>query len=291
VEAFKAVTPVVPVFFLIAAGFLFAKWKEIPLRPLTEFIVFFTTPSLIFTSLARRPLNFADIAAILAGAVGILAIVGILILIYFSVFRFRSRGFAVPVLFMNAGNIGLPLALFALGEPGMQRATLYFVLATLIHNTFGIYLLNARDGWKEIFRLPLIYVTLAGLLFNIGKVPVPDLVFEPLRMLGNSTIPLMLVSLGFRLNDMKSVTWGHSLGGALIRIFGGLAAGYAVVTLLDIDGINRQIILLYSSLPSAVVNFVLTEKYNQDPQLAASIILLTTLISVATIPLVLWLIL
>jgi hypothetical protein len=77
----------------------------------------------------------------------------------------------------------------------------------------------------------------------------------------------------------------------LIRIFGGLAAGYAVVTLLDIDGLNRQIILLYSSLPSAVVNFVLTEKYNQDPQLAASIILLTTLISVATIPLVLWLIL
>ncbi|MDP6560458.1 MAG: AEC family transporter [Candidatus Binatia bacterium] len=100
---------------------------------------------------------------------------------------------------------------------------------------------------------------------------------EPIRMLGYSTIPLMLVSLGYRLNSMKSLTWWHSIAGALIRLVGGFACAYLTVTLLGIDGINRQVILLYGALLSAVVNFILTEKYGQDHELAASIIVLTTL--------------
>jgi malate permease and related proteins len=53
--------------------------------------------------------------------------VGLLIGLYFFVFRFSSRGFAVPVLFLNAGNRGIPLAFFAFGQDGMQRATLCFI--------------------------------------------------------------------------------------------------------------------------------------------------------------------
>jgi predicted permease len=101
----------------------------------------------------------------------------------------------------------------------------------------------------------------------------------------------MLISLGYRLHDMPTFRWGHSLGGAAVRIAGGLAMGYGVVTLLGMEGVNRQVLILYSSLPSAVVNFVLTEKYKQDPDLAASIIVISTLVSIITIPSVLWLIL
>jgi malate permease and related proteins len=57
------------------------------------------------------------------------------------------------------------------------------------------------------------------------------------------------------------------------------------------DGINRQVLLLYGSLPAAAMNFILTEKFGQDPHLAASIVVLSTFVSVITIPLVFWLIL
>lgn len=57
------------------------------------------------------------------------------------------------------------------------------------------------------------------------------------------------------------------------------------------EGVNRQVLLLYGSLPSAVVNFILTEKYRQNPSLAASIIVLGTLISIVTIPILFSLIL
>jgi hypothetical protein len=277
---------------LIAIGFLFANWKKLALAPVAEIIVYLTTPCLVFTSLVTRRIVITDVLVMLIGIVAILGGVGIFIRLYFLVFRFRSRGFTLPALFMNAGNIGIPLALFALGEPGLQRATLLFVIVSFIHNTLGIYILQSTAaGWKEVFRLPLIYATVLGLFFSITEIPLPDPIFEPLRMLGHASIPLMLITLGYRLHGMGTLHWGHSLGGAFVRIFGGLAAGYAVVDILRIEGINRQVLLLYSALPAAVVNFVLTEKYHQDPELAASIIIVSTVFSVFTIPVVLWLIL
>ncbi|MFQ5681663.1 MAG: AEC family transporter [Candidatus Binatia bacterium] len=284
-------SPVIPVFLLIAIGFFFARWKKISLVPVTEIIVYLGAPCLVFTSLTTRPILGADIAVILLGALGIIAGVGLLIRLYSLVFHFSSRGFALPLLFMNAGNMGIPLALFAFGEAGLQRASLFFVIMSTLHYSLGIYVLSGKGSWKEIFRLPLIYATVFGLLVNLAGLSVPDPVFKALWLLGYSTIPLMLISLGYRLQSIQSVMWAHSVGGALIRIVGGFASAYGTVTLLGIHGINRQVILLYGCLPSAVVNFVLTEKYGQDPELAASIILLTTLFSFATVPLVFWFIL
>jgi sodium bile acid symporter family protein len=83
----------------------------------------------------------------------------------------------------------------------------------------------------------------------------------------------------------------NAFGGALLRILGGFAAAYIAVKLVGADGINRQVLLLYGSLPAAAMNFILTEKFGQDPNLAASIVVLSTFFSVVTIPLVFWLIL
>lgn len=289
-ELFKPLSPVIPVFFLIAMGFTFARWRQINLASVTEVIVYLGTPSLVFTSLAGKPLYAGDLAILFTGILAIYAGVGLLIRLYFMVFRFHSRGFTLPVLFMNAGNMGLPLALFAFGQAGMVRATLLFVMCTLLQYSLGIFILQDHGNWKEVFRLPLIYATIAGLAVNLFQLRIPELLFQPLVMLGQAIIPLMLVSLGYRLYNVASVKWGHALGGALVRIVGGFSVANLAVTLIGAEGVNRQVLLLYGCLPSAVVNFVLTEKYRQDPELAASIVVLSTFLSVVTIPIVFWLI-
>lgn len=290
-ELFKPLSPVIAVFLLVGVGFVFAHWKKISLASITEFIVYLGTPSLVFTSLASRPLFAGDIAVLFSGVFLIFAGVGLLIWLYFLIFKFHSRGFAMPVLFMNAGNMGIPLALFAFGLPGMQRATLLFVIITSFQYSLGIYILSGRGNWTEIFRLPLIYATIAGLSLNLGQLGIPEVIFQPLSLLGQSTIPLMLVSLGYRLHDFRSLLWGHAIGGALLRILGGFLAAYVAVSLVGAEGINRQVLLLYGSLPAAVINFILTEKFAQDPNLAASIVVLSTFFSTITIPLLFWLIL
>jgi predicted permease len=270
---------------------VFARGKRISHAAVTEIVVYLGTPSLVFTSLASKPLHAADIAVLSAGVLIIFAGVGLLICVYFWIFRFTSRGFVLPTLFMNAGNMGIPLALFAFGQQGMQRATLMFVILTFLQYSLGIYILNGRGNWTEIFRLPLIYAAFLGLFFNLAQVSIPELLLQPIVMLGQATIPIMLISLGYRLYQVESLQLGHALGGAVLRIFGGFAAAHLAVSLLGADGVNRQVLLLYGSLPSAVVNFILTEKYRQDPGLAASIVVLGTFFSVLTIPLVFWLIL
>ncbi len=290
-EFFKPVSPVLSVFLLIGIGYGFAHWRKISLSSLTEIVVYLAAPCLVFTSLATKSVVAADIVMMVLGAVGIVAGVGALIGLYFLIFRLQSRGFALPVLFMNAGNMGIPLALFAFGESGLQRATLMFVIISVFQYSLGIYILSGRGQWLEIFRLPPIYAMVLGLSFNLGQIPIPDLLFQPLAMLGYAAIPLMLVSLGYRLHDVRSLRWGHSLGGALLRIFGGFLSAYLTATIIGAEGVNRQVLLLYGSLPAAVVNFVLTEKYGQDPELAASIVVLSTLLSLCTIPIIFWLIL
>ena len=288
-EALKPLSPVVPVFFLIAAGFIFAHWKKISLTSVTEIIVYLGTPSLVFSSLASKPLFAGDIVVLSAGVVLIFAGVGLLICLYFLLTGLRSRGFALPTLFMNAGNMGIPLALFAFGQEGLQRATLMFVIVTFLQYSLGIYILNGRGNWTEIFRLPLIYAAIAGLFVNLAQIKIPELLLQPVVMLGQATIPIMLISLGYRLYQVESLQLGHALGGALLRIFGGFAAASIAVNLIGAEGVNRQVLLLYGALPAAVINFILTEKYRQDPALAASIVVLSTFISVFTIPMVFWL--
>ncbi len=290
-EFLKPIAPVLQVFLLVAAGFVFAGWKKINLTSVTEIVVYLGTPSLVFSSLAGKPLVAADIAVLSAGVFLIFVIVGILIQLYFWLSGFRAPGFALPTLFMNAGNMGIPLALFAFGPAGMQRATLMFVIITFLQYSLGIYILNGRGNWREIFRLPLIYAAVAGLSVNLAQVHFPEMLLQPIYMLGQASIPLMLISLGYRLRAVDSLQWGHAVGGALVRVFGGFAAAVLAVSLIQAEGINRQVLLLYGALPAAVVTFILTEKYRQSPALAASIVVLSTLLSVFTIPVVLWLIL
>jgi malate permease and related proteins len=163
-ELFKPLSAVIPVFFLVGLGFIFARWKKISLGSITEIIVYLGTPSLVLTSLASKPLYAGDVIIIFCGILAVYAGVGFLIWLYFLVFGFHSRGFVLPVLFMNAGNMGIPLAFFAFGQAGMQRATLIFVIATCLQYSIGLYILNGRSNWLETFRLPLLYAALMGIL-------------------------------------------------------------------------------------------------------------------------------
>jgi malate permease and related proteins len=66
----------------------------------------------------------------------------------------------------------------------------------------------------------LIYAALARLSVNLAQITLPELLLRPIIMLGQATIPIMLISLGYRL-QVGSLQWGHALGGALARIGGG----------------------------------------------------------------------
>jgi predicted permease len=113
------------------------------------------------------------------------------------------------------------------------------------------------------------------------------MVMEPIEMLGAMAIPLMLLNLGIQLRTLAVSDVRHSLVAVGVRLAGGPALALLFVSLFDVGGIDRKVLLLLSVMPSAVINAVIAERYGTQPALVSSAIVLSTLASIVAIPIVL----
>lgn len=284
----KVLSVVFPVFCIIGLGYLFARFKKISLEPIIEILLYLTIPALVISSLSRKKLIFDDLATVSFAALIVVLGTGAIAFVYLTIIKRRDlRGFYLPTMFMNSGNMSFPLALLAFGQEGLTVAILYYIAISLLVYSLGIYIAKGRGGFSEMFKLPLIYASIIGLALNFGSIEIPGPLLTTFEMLGAATIPIMQVSLGYRLHSAKLQYPGMSVAGSIIRIGGGVAIGWLVVTALGIEGLNGKIILLSSGMPSAVINFVVSHRYNVHSDLVASTVAMSTIISIFTTPLLL----
>ncbi|MEE9613744.1 MAG: AEC family transporter [Thermodesulfobacteriota bacterium] len=294
-QAVEVLSVIFPVFSIIAIGYLFASFKKIELDSIMEVLLYVTIPALVISSLARKDIVVGDLTSVALAAAGVVAGTALISRAYLSATnpvgdRRGLRGFYLSTMFMNSGNLTLPIALLAFGSEGLAAAVLYYVAISIYVYTLGIYVAKGSGGLGEIFKLPLLYATAIGIAINLTGTELPGPVLVTFDMLGAATIPLMQISLGYQLYSVKLSDYTLAAAASAIRIGGGLAAAYIMVTLLGIEGVTRKVVLLSSAMPSAVINFVLSVRYNVESEFVASTVAMSTLISVITIPLLLaWL--
>lgn len=278
---------VFPVFFIIALGWLFAKLKNINLGAVSEIILYIATPCLIFSSLLKSQVIMADFLTIALSVLVVTAGCGLATWIFLRLSHLDCRGLYLPVMFMNAGNMALPLALLAFGSQGLSRAVLYYVTSASLSYSLGILIASRNGHMSEVFRLPLIYAAILGILLGAFRVPLSPTLIKPFEILGGAAIPLMLLSLGYRLQFAKMSSPQVALVGALLRIGLGFGLALLFVSLFHLQGPTRSIVLLSSSMPSAVVNFILAQRYERNADVVASVVLVSSLLSIVTTPLIL----
>ncbi len=280
---------VFPVFFVISVGYLFATVKKIDLSPVIEILLYLTIPALVISSLAKKRLVVDDLLVVTLAAWGVVLGTGLITLVFLHVTgRQGMRGIYLSTMFMNSGNMGFPLALLAFGTDGLTVAVLYFIAVSLMVYSLGIYIAKGKGGLSEIFKLPLIYAALTGIGISLLDVELPTPLLSALDMLGSATIPLMQISLGYHIHATRFAYPGLSIACSILRIGGGLLIALLIVTLFGIEGLNRNVILLLSAMPSAVINFVMSYRYNLQSELVASTVATSTFMSIITTPLVLF---
>jgi hypothetical protein len=285
----KILSIVIPVFSIIGIGYFFASVKKISLDPIIDLLLYLTIPALVLSSLLKKELAPTDLFMVGISVCAVIFGVGLLSYIYLGVTKQRElRGFYLPTMFMNSGNMAFPLALLAFGEEGLAVSVLYYITVGILVSSLGIYIAKGKGGLNEIFKMPLIYAAVLGVSLNLGDVKLPGPVLSTLEMLGAATIPVMQLSLGYRLYSTRFSNLGTSVAGALIRIAGGFLIAYAVTALFGIEGVNRKVIILSSAMPSAVINFIISHKYKLHSELVASIVATSTLASLITIPILLY---
>ncbi len=207
-------------------------------------------------------------------------------LIVIRAMKLHVKVYLPPILFANTGNMGLPLVLFAFGETGFNVAILYMVSTTVIHYTLGIYILSYDESPFEVLKLPLVYSAVAGVLLSVSGWELPVAVFRSLDLLGEASIPAMIFALGYKLSEVSIKDVGKSFMAGGMRILFGVILGVLSVRLLHLEGVEASVVILLAAMPPAVFNFVLADRYNQDSETVASIILAGTLISAVTTPVI-----
>jgi hypothetical protein len=282
-------TSVVPVFAIMALGFAYGHFRALPVRELTDLVMWVLIPCLVLSSIGGRPLELAEFGRIGGAALGVMLGCGLLAWLAFAGRPDRRAGM-LGSMFMNSANMAFPLALLAFGEEGLARQVIFYAAVNLLHTSLGIALARGRGGLGEALRLPMVYTTLLAVGLASSGWTLPEALVRPLDMVGKATLPLMLLLLGVRLRRTRLGHLGPALGVSLIRLLAGAGLGFFFCWWLQIEGLARAAVLLGSAMPAAVFNAALAERYDLHPEMVASSVVLSTGLSLATIPVVLWLV-
>jgi predicted permease len=289
------ISAMLPIALVALVGFGVGRSFELDMQTLARVNIYALLPALVLTSLAETTLALGSAIAIVATfllntALLYLLAVGLGRRLAFS--PDEQKSLIATTLFANVGNMGLPFILFALGDAGLERAVVYLVgSSVMIASVFPIVLKGAgvRAGVTFTLRLPVFWAALTGIgLQAVGEAfPVP--VERGVTILGQGAIPLALLTLGIQLAHTQFVFGRYELLGAGIRLLISPLLAYSLGTGLGLQGLDRQVVVLQAAMPVAVNSLIWVTELGGDRTRVARTIVLSTFLSLFTLPVVLWL--
>jgi len=245
-------------------------------------------PLLVFWALMDKPFDFSGNWGLAVGGVAVVLGSGLLLLPIALALKINLKTFLPPMMFNNSGNMGIPLILFAFGEDLLQAAVVLFIIEMMLHFTVGLYMLDHKTNPLQLLKMPMIIAAIAGLILSSLHVSLPAPLANTLKLLGQVAIPLLLFSLGVRLLDVSLKDWKLGVFGAIAGPAAGLVCALVLLPFLHLSTVEAGVLLVFAALPPAVFNVLVAEKYQQEPEQVASLVMLGNLGSLVIIPATLW---
>jgi predicted permease len=290
---------ILPVFLIIALGYLLERWLGLDRRSISRVIFYALAPCLVFSSTATSAVSGADMGKIVSFVLLTTLAMGLLSWAVTKALRFSramESAFLLTTLFVNSGNYGLPINLFAFGQAGLERATVFFTASALLTNSIGVYLASrgqasGLDALRNVFKVPIVYGALAGFVVNLATIPVPEPVAKAVDLVGGASVPLMLLLVGMQLARTSLVGELKVIGLAtFVRLVVAPAVALVLAAWLGLTGVTRQACITEASMPTAVMTTILATEFEAEPQFVAGVVFVSTLVSIITLTLLLALI-
>ncbi len=279
---------VAPVFLLAGLGFAWVKvGLEYRIQFVTQLAMTLSVPCLIFVSLMQTRIDPAALTDLSLATIAAYAGVTAVFLALVHVLGLSTRTFTAPLIFGNTGNLGLPLALFAFGEVGLSYAVIVFAIMAIWSFTFGIWLVAGAGAFGKVLREPLVWGTAFGALFLWRGWETPTFLTNTLDLIGQMAIPLMLITLGVAVARLspKGLLQAFALSGVKLVLCTAIAWGVGLM--FDLDSTAFGVLVLQVATPVAVTSYLLAEKYGADAEAVAALVVASTLMAVAALPLLL----
>jgi predicted permease len=273
-----------PVFAITAIGYFVALKKKPDMAHTNRLIADVFVPALVFGALASRDFHIYAYRWLALSMLCITIGCGFIGWALAAYYKLSLRTVVPPMMFSNSVNLGVPVAVLAFGERAFQPAIVLFLISSLLHYSFGLWLLDHKARLSQMWRVPSLMAMLAGMLVSLLGIQVWEPAVGALKMLGDISIPLMLFALGVRMTDISLHGWRLGVVAGLVRPAAGMLLSFGVAELLGITGFEKSLLVIYGALPPAVMNYIFSERYNADPDRVASIVLLGNLLSVIVLP-------
>lgn len=279
---------VAPVFLLAAIGFTWVKAGfEYRVEFITRLAMTLAVPCLIFTALMKTTIDPTALSRVSIAAVCAYAAVTVVMWGGVALLKLDRATFLAPLIFGNTGNLGLPLALFAFGDEGLGYAVVIFAVMAILAFTVGIWLVSGGGSPMKALKEPMVPATLLGALFLWQGWHTPRFLTNTLELVGQLAIPLMLITLGVAVARLTPKGLGKAIWLSVIKAAICTGVAVAVGVALHLPHIALAVLTLQVATPVAVTSYLLAEKYKADSDAVAGLVVVSTLLSVITIPLTL----
>ena len=289
---FKLFDVLFPVFFIVGIGyFLGKKNPKLDTTFITNFGANVGSPAMIFYSVTTTGLTFEIFINYFFYyflAIICFSLVGIVFL------KFLKKDILMelpPFILPNTGNMGLPICLFAYGTQGLGIAGAIASIIILFHFTLGVFLSSKKFTLEIVTKSPAFYSIIISIIFVYFKIDVPNFLINTTMLLTYATIFLILMSLGIALTRLKVFSFNKALISSLARVLIGPVIGFCIIKFFNLSGLAAGVLLIQCSMPSAILNYLVGSKYSPKKIVdnIASMIVVSTILSSITIPIVVFL--
>ena len=278
------------VFVFAFIGYLIGKVKARFVKPLIAVVIesslYLLIPFFFFLSMWESSADLLVTKKVALIAAAVIIACGIMAYLFSIVYRIEFRQICLPIMFMNAIYLPVPINTLFFGREGMTYSVIYSLIAGLLNFTLGIYLVSRKEHFLEIIKMPMIYAALAGIVLNRAGVGIPQGFIYLSRGIKVVALPAMVALVGYQMNFIGRRHFKLVNIGVILRVAGGFLVALTLVKLLDFSGPGASVVLVSSAMPSAVLTYIFAKKYKADADFAAGMILVGTLLSIVTIPLI-----
>ena len=280
-----------PIYACAGLGFALGRvgwaWDTKTISPLVLQVAF---PLLVLHQFTRPGVAADGVLRILLAAV-------IVVGLFFVVFGVLCRVAGLPMRTYLAAaclpnmSIGLALGYLGFGEHGFALTLAFGSIVLLAQFTLGRWLPSGKIKVRFVFQQSFLYALILGIALLFTGVHFPTYIGRSLHLMGQLTIPLLLLSLGFALAKVHFAGFAKGMLLATVHLLFCLGIGLLVVWALSLTGEERTLVILMSILPSATINILMGEEAGADMEPLTIFVACTNFLLIASLPVALALLL
>lgn len=293
---------IIIMFIMIAVGFLCGKVGLIDPdgnKKLSKLSLWLVNPLLTFMSYQSE--YSSEISKNLLITLGIsVAVFAIQIAVATLTVPKKSKEYAIErlsIIFSNSGFIGIPLVESVFGKSGVIYLTMFITVFNILVWTYGVALMTGKVSFKETLKnlcTPAVISVILGLIFYFCRITIPDIIAQPLNTVGGMNTPLAMLVAGSTLAGtnllkcLKKPRLYFLCAMRLIIIPALCCLALFKLTAVGVDPMIISIVMIATSCSSATITTMFAHTYGKNSLWASEIFAVSTLLSVVTIPAVMW---